>query len=489
MSKLSIFLFSLIILNQSFAIDKSLCEIDQDNIIKRITPSKKPNYFFKTSPDGRYIYYIAGNKNYRIDTKTGEELLVPGNADPVPSSDGQIMTSINWKDVRFKSWSLNLQPMNDWDIERDDSKNPIFDNLLNDSNTRRTYQSVGTLGNNSYRVLSYDDGRKKLVIRDYKKVGNKISSIQSKDIQIDLKNYRLPMISKDGSEFVALDIETNETVIFSISKDGKKVQEVDRLIYPTGKGDFSLDKSKLTFHVTEHIKPPSWGHSREVKMPPNFKDEFEVRNVFVYDRNSKSVTPITQNKKGNSYFPVFLENGNVVYLDQSDGEELSFVYSKIPSTPPRSIEIARSCFEGESFDSGLDKLAQKWMNICTDWQGGNKGASKMMMLNISYDLCLQLANDSKDKKELVKVCDALKNSENQAPKVQTNVDPVKKMIQVKCAICHQGNIPFDNPSKLKSYKNKILDRITHKDPSKRMPAGGSLSKEEINQFKDYLETL
>ncbi|OUR96396.1 hypothetical protein A9Q84_08575 [Halobacteriovorax marinus] len=475
-------------------VDKSLCLVKNTGVTRRFTPKGTPNYFFKASPEGRYIYYITGNKNFRIDTATGEEVLLPGNADPVPSSDGNLLSSINWRNHGKKDWSLNLMPMNDWDVIRDSSGRLDELTLFTDESTRRTYQSVGTLGDNKYRVLSFDDGTKKLVIRDYLLENGKITPLGEKDIFLTRHFLRLPMISRNGQELISLDVNTNETVIYKFktglfSKKLNGLDEVDRLPFPSGKGDFSFDGKKVVFHVTETVdKWKKRSGSDEVALPPNFKNNAEVRNIFIYDRETKSVTPVTQNKIGNSYFPVFLEDGSLIYLDQQEGQKLSFVYSEVPKIAPRSLEKAKSCYSGRKFDSVLTKLSNLWMKVCTNWDGADTGASKVMMMNMPIKLCLQLAKESQDK-NVEKMCQALKNSEIKTPSIVIEENPVKKMIKVKCQICHQGNIPFDDEKDLAKYKDKILKRINSSDPAYRMPLGGSLSKQEIQDFKSYLESL
>jgi len=478
----------------SAQIDTSLCQTNDNKITKRFTPKGVPNYFFKASPDGKYIYYIAGNKNFRIDTKSGEEVLLPGNADPVPSSDGKVLSSINWRNRSVRDWSLNLMPMENWDVIRNSSGGINDKTMFTDQSTRRTYQSVGVLGDNKYRVLSFDDGTKELIIRDYELRNGKFIALQEKDIKITRKFLRLPMISRDGKELISLDVETNETVIYKFSKgvfsdEVNRLDEVDRLEFPSGKGDFSYDGKKVVFHVTETLnKFMQRSGSKEVALPPRFNNKAEVRNIFVYDRKTKSVTPVTQNKVGNSYFPVFLKDGSLIYLDQQEGQKLSFVYSQIPKTAPRSLERAKSCYSGDKFDSVLTKLSNLWMKVCTKWEGAGTGASKAMMLSMPLKLCLQLAIESKDE-NIRKMCVALKSSEIKIPSIAKEKSPIKKMIKIKCQICHQNNIPFSDEKNLAKYKDKILKRINSSDPAYRMPLGGSLSKQEIQDFKKYLETL
>ncbi len=480
-------LFFLISFSLNAKIDKQLCYLDENRVLKRVTPKHKPNYFFKTSPDGRYIYYIGNHKNWRLDTETGEELLIPGSADPVPSVDGKVMTSINWRIQGKKDWTLNLIPMKDWDIERSFRGNPDESLVTTEMETSRTYQSVGTLGGNNYRVLSYDERVGSVALRDYSLNGKKFYSHTSEDHLQNLPQLRLPMISKDGQEFTSLDVNENQTVIYRIDNGGKSVQEVERLDFPSGKADFSRDNSKVVFHVTETVS--KWAasqNSRELQMPPNFNDRAEVRNIFVYDRNTKSVIPVTQNNKGNSYYPVFLEDNRIVYLDQR-GSDLSFVYSSFPKVIPKSIDKARECFEGASFDDSISKLAKIWQDVCTDWEGAN-GANKVMVLNISGELCKQIAEQSKDR-DIALMCEALKKSEIKKPKVVKVENKFKKMVKVKCMICHQGSIPFFDKEEIKSHKDEILKRINSKDSSTRMPLGGELSKEEKKEFSNYLNSL
>lgn len=469
-------------------VDQNMCNIRKKNVLKRIWPKKRPNYFFKTSPDGRYIYYIGMNKNWRIDTQTGEEILLPGNADPVPSSDGKILTSINFRSGERPDWSLNLSPMKNWDIDRTSSGHIDYSKTTIDSNTARTYQSVGTLGENRYRILSYDERVASIVLRDYKLMGKSFSSVTRGDNYEKLPQLRLPMISKDGAEFSSLDIETNETVLYKINKDGSGAKEIERLNFPSGKVDFSSDNRKIVFHVTETVSTSGrFNFSEEVHMPAIFDNDAEVRNIFVYDRDTKSIIPITQNQNGNSYYPVFLQDNRVVYLDQTD-EGTSFVIADIPKEAPKSLDRARSCFTGDNFDNSLEKLANMWSKVCTDWEGGKEGAGKMMMLNMSNELCLEIAASSGDK-NIALMCEALKKSEVKRPNVRRNTNQFKKMVKVKCMICHQGSIPFFDSEKVKSHKNEILRRINSNDPSYSMPPGSTLSAKEKGEFKDYLNSL
>ena len=466
-------------------VNKNLCQLNDKRVLKRITPRYKPNYFFKTSPDGRYIYYIGNHQNWRLDTETGEELLIPGSADPVPSVDGKVMTSINWRVRGKQDWSLNLIPMENWDIRRNSSGDPDSSSTTIDTNTTRTYQSVGTLGEQRYRVLSYDERVASIVLRDYSLVGNKFGTHTANDNVQKLPQLRLPMISKDGREFTALDIDKNETVIYRIEGEGRSSREVERLDFASGKTDFSSDNSKIVFHISE-VVDSGVRVSKEEAMPPNFNDRAEVRNIFVYDRKTKSVIPITQNQKGNSYYPVFLEDDRIVYLDQN-GADLSFVYSSLPKTIPKSIDKARECFEGESFDDSIGKLANIWQSICTDWDGSS-GANKMMVLNISGELCKEIADQSGDR-EIALMCEALKKSEIKRPKIAKTRNKFKKMVKVKCMICHQGDIPFFDKDRIKSHKGEILKRINSKDSRTRMPLGGELSKKEKKEFEIYLNSL
>ncbi|WP_417335536.1 hypothetical protein [Halobacteriovorax marinus] len=484
--KIAFVLLLLLSLNSMAQVDKNLCNLNEDKIIRRITPKYTPNYFFKTSPDGRYIYYIGGHKNWRLDTTNGEELLLPGSADPVPSIDGKIMTSINWRVPGQKNWSLNLMPMENWDISRGFFGKINYEKVTVDTNTERTYQSVGTLGENKYRVLSYDERAASISLKDYTLTSNGSFSANRNDNQQKFPNMRLPMISKDGKEFASLDIETNQTVIYRINDDGTGAKEIERLDFPSGKVDFSSDRKKLVFHVTEKVSR-SGPMSSEVNMPPTFDNRHEVRNVFVYDRETKSITPVTQNQRGNSYYPVFLEDDKVVYLDQTSGK-LSFVIKEVPKVVPKSIEVARSCFEGDDFDRSLENLADLWKSVCTDWTGNNSGGSKVMMLNMPDELCRQIAKATGDR-EVSLMCDALKKSEIKRPRVSNTKDKFKKMVKVKCMICHQENIPFFDKEKVKSHKDEILKRINSTDPSYRMPLGGELTKEEKKEFTEYFNSL
>ena len=462
-----------------------LCAQVDENVTKRIKPQNPPNYFFKTSADGRYIYYISNNKNYQIDTVKGTETLMPGNADPVPSFDGKILTSLNWRSDR-PNFSINLMQMRNNDVPRAPGWFFDWSKIYTVPDSTWTYQSVGVLGGDKYRIFAFNDGDGKITIQDFKiKPDGGFKPRWNKIVERkNLEYLRLPMMSKDGQEFIALDVEKNETVIFTIHDDGK-IEEKERLKIPTGKGDFSVDRKKIIFHVTE--KRSYIQVSDEVNLPAQFNNEAEVRNIFVYNRETKTLTPITQNTYGNSYFPVFLENGTIVYLDQKEKGHVEFVYSKIPEVASRSLEKAISCYEEENFEVVFKKLADEWMRICTDWVGSERGGVKAMILNMPMELCYQLAKNSNDK-ELKKMCDALAKSEVTKPRIApAQEEKAQKIFQTRCAMCHQNNIPFNDKAKLKDHADKIIQRIESKNPAERMPIGSKLNKAEIDEIKRYLK--
>lgn len=475
------------------AYKEELCNVDLKIKTKRIIPKHKPNYFFKTSPDGRYVFYISEFKNYRLDTKTGKEIVLPGNVDPIPSPDGKILSSVNFRKTEKKSFSLNLTTLKDWDVQRLKNGEVDYSKVVTDEENQITYQSIGQLGENQYRVLSASaasDYKYYLQFKDYALSDGKITSKEKDITLIPFTGLRIPMISKSGEELIALDTKSNQSVIYKIDSVNKSVKEVERLAFPTGKGDFSSDSKKITFHMTEQLKQSGYVKIiPETNMPSDFDDDKEVRNIFVYDRETKTVIPVTQNKKGNSYFPVFLNDGRVVYLDQGEDQKLSFVISEIPKIAPRSIERARDCYTGKFFDEAFRKLSEHWVATCQEWKSDSSASKEIMTLNISSELCNKIALGSGDK-DLVKVCKALKESELSRPKViKKSRSVVQKIFQVKCAICHQADIPFKDPVKLKAHKDSILKRIHTKDTQFAMPQGAPLSDSEKQEVTDYLESL
>lgn len=69
-------ILDLLLINSSFAQD--FCNPLNAREVKNIPLDSTPNYFFKTSADGRYVYYITKGQNLMLDTKTGNQTVLGG---------------------------------------------------------------------------------------------------------------------------------------------------------------------------------------------------------------------------------------------------------------------------------------------------------------------------------------------------------------------------------------------------------------------------
>lgn len=224
----------------SYAQIPDMCNVENPKPLKTIKPRRPPDYFFKTSPDGKYIYYTSAKKTYRIDTETGAEIQTPGQEDVVPTPDHKFLTYLGNKRI------LHITPINE---------DATFDSNRTVKDISRTYQSMGIQGE-SYRLFSMDIDPD---AKAFDKKGWSYFDFGLEDGKIKIKspakfahnstNYKLAMINKTGDTFAAFNKKTEKTEILDLATGKVK----DKLPLSTGKADFSYDDKKLTFHVTSNI--------------------------------------------------------------------------------------------------------------------------------------------------------------------------------------------------------------------------------------------
>lgn len=480
-----IYFFIPFALTTAYAADPRYCEIKKNEPLKTITPKHDPDYFFKTSHQGKYIYYISGGHNYRINTQTKVEELLPGHYDPVPSPDGKILTYLE---------SDYMMGMTGIGSHEQVEKINLFA-----SGDKRTYQSVGQLDNGQYRVFSQamDPQTQKVVWSyhdfSYQDQGQKFTSIAPPTSLIGTESYRIAMCSKNGGEFAAYNYDTTKTDILKIVDN--KIVVADTLPVSGGKADFSSDNSKIIFHMTaNHNSNSSY---EEVNMGVLEKQNGIYRNIFVYDRESKQLKQITSFDSGSAYFPVFLENNQIMYLYKSDSGKFQFQLVNEPTESVRSITTLSACMPKETANQMIDSLATTWLQLCKNWSGkSNLDMAKISVLNLPKDYCLALAKDANVAPDMSAIFCAppVVVTPKTNPDVVTPTPNVQTqstgqiLLNNKCAICH-SDIPFNDPQKLSAWQDRISERIYTTNKALRMPRMGSLTADEKKTISDYLATL
>ena len=471
-------ILALLLINSSFAQD--FCNPLQVRDVETIKLNMTPNYFFKTSADGRYIYYIALGQNLMLDTKTGEQTVLGGNADPVPSADGEILTLLH---QNFQ------QPHIPWKITVVDLKDgvPASGTKMSEY-IGGSYQSVGYADAQGNRqLLYYDEVEKQVVIKKIKKTadGYVIDRNASQYLSYQNSDLRLPMMSPDGKRFSVLNILTNQTEVYDILPNGQ-TRLVKSLPFAGGKAAFSYDNKKITFHVARDISHSYATIPHDSMYPATLDAASQVRNVYVYDIENDVVQQVTNNVSGNSYFPIFLGDGRVAYIHKEHGSnQFSIQYSSVPQGPQRSLESVVQCLGAED-ESKLEEMSTVWSKLCTQWsQLGDKNSAAIgTILSMSMQDCLAMVEKSGDP-SLGVVCQALNRADKNPVKIEPKKSPGEHILATRCLICHG-----EDKSWFAKNKVKVMKSVNSKNPFTKMPKGGeSLTTQEKKDLEAYLDSF
>ncbi|WP_408097772.1 hypothetical protein ACJVC5_02335 [Peredibacter sp. HCB2-198] len=445
------------------------CDVKGQKPNKVVKISRTPDYFFKASEDGKYIYYISNSQNYVLNTETMQEGRMPGIADPVSSPDGKIFSFLE------KGWKLYLG------VKDKDNKVSAFYT----DNEARPYQSIGQ-SENKYRLFSQSESLGNYVLwsyRDYSLTNGSITSVSETINVPDSYHIRLPMMDKTGKFLIARNSNTEKSEIINVETGAV----VETLPVGGGKSDFSFDGNKVTFHLT--VNPSSQQKWLEESFG-SIQDQALVRNIFVYDRPSKKLKQVTNFTEGSAFFPVFLKDGKIVYLFKTPENEFEFHIVNEPASSVRSKSVVENCMGVEEANSTMNKLVEKWFEACDNWaSSANRTMAELAILNLPKEYCLSLgraANVSGN--DMEKFCDPKIEDKTLGNKPATPTSPAQTIMNNKCAVCH-SDIPFNNEKDLANWGKKIEERLKSNDPNFRMPRGGSLSSSEKQTLLKYVQQL
>lgn len=455
-----------------------LCKLVPDSTLKRVTLPRTPNYFFKMSPDGKYLYYIANKANWLYDLDTKTERRLPGFADPVPSADGEVLTYI---DRGSQGWRIGAMKMNPrWSGPDNKSAMEIAD-------AGGSYQSVGGIQASGTRSFFYlDEKADKIVIRNLRETNGKFTLSSPLFEMGGEGKYRLPMMSPDGRKFSVLNTQINKTQIFEIDPD-QKPRLIDTLPVAGGKASFSYDGNSLTFHMTK-----TFGQITSETLYPAVLGEYNaLRNVYAYDLRTKKIDQITDNVGKDSYFPIFLKNGSIAYIESThDGKYHLTIGQRTPGASSRRFSDVENCY-GPNVESELVRLGNLWASACNKLPSSitDSGIALTTALNIPVEVCLKLAKKAGDP-SLRKLCDAL-DGKKVSPSQTTQVSPQssppvngqkgEQIFRNQCAICHEG-------MEKKIISSPTLNqRLAGKGPNRMPPQGKLLSPNESKLLKEYLQ--
>lgn len=501
-----------------------LCRLDDTTTVSQAEAARTPNYFFRPFPNSDQVAYASGKRNYILDLNKGAEVEIPGPYDPVPTPDQMIMTIPPDEGLSFYS-------VKDLEAEK---KEP----LLVDADLKGVYQSIGTVkagnGEKTFRVITDQDG---LSFRDYtvkepRDASEKPAVLKegaSPTVLCKGMRLSLPMLSKDGRQIAALDVNAGVTKIFDLDPSNGSCREAMNLGIPTGKVDFSFDGDSLTFHV---LNNSSAGDSY-FSVP----SDSLVANVFVLKRSTGEITKLTNNTSSNSVFPAFRRDGKIVYLNhpQRSGEpgvKSSFVLADPAraNAEPFDLVSTPSCAPkaGGNGYHAVAALGALWAQLCSRFGHEiSDSAAALIPLGLDPERCQSLvhAKWKELKGEIVKNPELVRSGKLKAEKMGdleeadlTAACPKKKFDVVKagqdssqreptsqtpkvpvpraCFECHSDDVPFFDWKRLttetaasgKLFRDEILDRLNLEGEGRMPPGNHAIGAAEKAAFESYLRT-
>jgi hypothetical protein len=526
----------------------AVCAIEKDLAQQRVELDFTPDYFFKPIPrqtpqDTREdVSVITENGNVILDMKTGDYRSVPGPFDGVPTPDGHIIISPSEESEGLDFFDRDTMKPSDTplfaDGRQDDSANTLAG----------VYHSAGVLPGvaspkQNYRVITDtltegDERMNTLMYKDFETTMGS-SGPKFKDNEhppqplcpnLGEAPYKLPMLSKDGQQLAAYDVEAGTTKIFKIVKtaNGNRCDMTRDLGFATGKVEFSPDGKKITFASDTNETDP--GNVGWYPQPDLYSQNFQV---FVVDLEEDTVQRISNQVRGNSYYPSFWSDGTVAYMEQAENGTYSIVRTPIASAPAVQLatgdEINRCNTLGSDFVSAL-ALGSLWTDVCQGAEAPTKSLQGLAFTPLSLDgnKCRQLVEQrwpaykqalSSGQKSLPSIAPDLQSASpsllasyqqrliglsqndilaacpsdgersSEAATVSANQVGEAGVIAnplVMCMQCHSGGpnpFNFNNPASLSSEKERIYSAVF----TEHMPLGVDISPETRKAMLEYIQ--
>lgn len=376
----------------------AVCAIETDLAQRRVELDFTPDYFFKPLPrqnpqDNRQeVSVISPNGNVVMDMNTGDYRSVPGPFDAVPTPDGHVVITPGLDFFDRDTISPSATPLlADGD---QDNENNVLDGVYHSSGVlpgvaapKRNYRVITdtlTTGDERMNTLMYKDYETKMVNGSPKFTENEHPP---KPLCPNLGDspYKLPMLSKDGQQLAAYDVEAGTTKIFKITKQANgsnKCTMTRDLGFATGKVEFSPDGKKITFASdTNSTDPGAVTWYAQPESSQNFQ-------VFVVDLEEDTIQRISNQAQGNSYYPSFWHDGTVAYMEQTPDGTYSIVQAKVSSASSvnlaSSAEINRCDTLGSDFVAAV-ALGSLWTDICQGAQAPTKSLQGLAFTPLSLD--------------------------------------------------------------------------------------------------------
>ena len=299
-----------------------------------MAPKKDPKYFFRPVPDSPFISYTSGTRNYLLNMETGREINIPHWVDAIPTPFKGLVTIPKLvPNIRVAPRYGFIPEFGSMEFYRTNDllkgkKRPFF----KDRTLQGAYQTMAIIEKNEDKIIlrmvteSFLN-KKNVFLQDYEILLNHDQSPKKmRTLYRRAKKFcpnievSLPMLSKSGKYFAAVDPKSRHMKIYTMD-DKFKCHLFKDLQMPTGKVDFSYDDKLMAFHVSP-VNP------KDVAYVVKTQDLSNQIDIMTYNLETGYFNWVSECKKSNCYYPSFTPDGSLYYMKQKANASYEFVKLK-----------------------------------------------------------------------------------------------------------------------------------------------------------------
>ena len=529
------------------------CQMRPEPVEKDVALGGVPEYFFKPiwknkPTDSRdEVSVIMSGGNMIMDMKTGQKRSIPGPYDGVPTPDGEfiIVPEMSFMD-------RNTIKENSTDILNQNESNKM-PGVYHSAGVLSSVPGAGGARTVTYRAITdtATTGNSNILYKEYtfristsgkKEFVDKNTSPQ--ELCSNLGNtIKTPIMAKNGRMLSAYNMKTGTSQIFDIVQTGghSECKLKKDMGFATSKMEFSPDGTKVVFamnslqtipsKVTWYSQPPTDSHNM---------------NIFTLDLVTNDLTRISNQNRGNAYYPSFSSDGkSVVWMSQhfdNDGYAVSYSVKRMPILSGKKMKAVdfskvRGCDLTSPDVVKLFALGKLWESVCSqasdkmtltglgtislaltpenctklvknNWNAfkadTNARARDYVVADISSSGEFSDADSAKYMKmftnltqeQVLSTCAGAAPAATAAARVNAATTAAATAERGpahpsdSCTQCHRPggeapNIPFNDPSKLGPWKKKMLLQVM----TGNMPKNQTLKPEDREKLIKYLREI
>ena len=299
-----------------------------------MAPKKGPKYFFRPVPDSPFISYTSGTRNYLLNMETGKEINIPHWVDAIPTPFKGLVTIPRLvPNIRVAPRYGFIPEFGSMEFYKtkdllQGKKKPFF----KDPTLPGAYQTMAIIEKGQDKIIlrmvteSFLN-KKKVFLQDYEILLNLDQTPKKmRPLYPRAKKFcpnieiSLPMLSKTGKYFAAVDPNTRHMKIYTMD-DKFKCHLFKDLQMATGKVDFSYDDKLMAFHVSP-VRP------KDVAYVVKTQDLNNQIDIMTYNLETGDFNWVSDCKKSNCYYPSFTPKGFLYYIKQRPNSSFEFVKLK-----------------------------------------------------------------------------------------------------------------------------------------------------------------